>query len=72
MDDLKLYSKSDSDLTSFLRIVKKPSDDIRMQFGLEKGAKITINKGKMVRSSNIGLNEHTHIKIYLITNRTNT
>ena len=35
MDDLKRYSKSDSDLRSFLRIVKKFSDDIKMQFGLE-------------------------------------
>ena len=62
MDDLKIYSKSDSDLRSLLRIVKKFSDDIRMEFGLEKCAKISIIKGKMVRSSNISLNEHTHIK----------
>ena len=62
MDDLKLYSKSDSNLRSLFRIVKKFSDDIRMQFGLEKRAKIIMNKGKMARSSNISLNEHTHIK----------
>ena len=62
MDDLKLYSKLDSDLRSLLIIVKKFSDDIKLQFGLEKYAKITMNKGKMVRSSNISLNEHTHIK----------
>ena len=62
MDDLKIYSKSDSDLTSLRRIVKKFSDDIRMKFGLKKCEKISIIKGKMVRSSNISLNEHTHIK----------
>ena len=62
MDDLKIYSKSDSDLRSLLRIVKKFSDDIRMELGLEKCAKISIIKGKMVRSSNINLNEHAHIK----------
>ena len=62
MDDLKIYSKSDSDLRSLLRIVKKFSDDITMEFGLKKCAKISIIKGKMVRSSNISLNEHKHIK----------
>ena len=44
MDDLKIYSKSDSDLRSLLRIVKKLSDDIRMKFGLKKCAKISIIK----------------------------
>ena len=48
MDNLKLYSKSNSDLRSLLRIVVKFSDDIRMQFSLEKCAKITINKGKII------------------------
>ena len=62
MDDLKIYSKSDSDLRSLLRIVKKFSDDSRMEFGLEKCAKKFIIKGKMVKSSNISLNEHTLIK----------
>ena len=33
-----------------------------MEFGLKKCAKISIIEGKMVRSSNISLNEHTHIK----------
>ena len=33
-----------------------------MEFGLEKCAKLYIIKGKMVRSSNISLNDQTHIK----------
>ena len=46
MDDLKIYSKLDSDSRSLLGIVKKFSDDITMEFCLEKCAKISIIKGK--------------------------
>ena len=33
MDDLKLYTKDDSKLEGYLRIVKGFSDDIGMEFG---------------------------------------
>ena len=45
--NLKLHRKLDSDLRLLLRIVKKLSDDIGMQFGLEKCAKITIRMMKL-------------------------
>ena len=36
MDDLKTYSNNDNQQTGLLSIVKKFSDDIKMEFGLEK------------------------------------
>ena len=62
MDDLKLYGKNDYELEGLLKIVKGFSDDINMEFGLSKCAKATFKKGKMVKSSNINLNESTAIK----------
>ena len=39
MDDLKLYGKNDKELDGLLRTVKKFSDDIGMEFGLDKCAR---------------------------------
>ena len=36
MDDLKLLVKNDQQLQGLLKIVKQFSDDIRMEFGLDK------------------------------------
>lgn len=36
MDDLKTFAKNDQEQTSLLTIVKGFSDDIQMEFGLEK------------------------------------
>ena len=36
MDDLKLFAKNDQQLQGLLNIVKQFSDDIRMEFGLDK------------------------------------
>ena len=44
MDDLKTYSKDDNQQTGLLTVVKKFSDDIRMEFGLEKCAKATFKR----------------------------
>ena len=47
MDDLKLYTKDDSELDRLLRIVKGFSDDIGMEFGLSKCAKATFKRGAL-------------------------
>ena len=44
MDDLKLFVKNDQHLQGLLIIVKQFSDDIRMEFGLDKCAKATLWK----------------------------
>ena len=47
MDDLKLFGRNDEELTDLLNRVKEFSDDIGMNFGLEKCAKATFKRGKI-------------------------
>ena len=61
MDDLKLYTKDDSELEGVLRIVKGFSDDIGMEFGLSKCAKATFERGKLKNSDHVWLDEETMI-----------
>jgi hypothetical protein len=48
MNDLKLIAKSEEELRKQLQTVKTFSVDIRMDFGVEKCAKITFKKGKLI------------------------
>jgi hypothetical protein len=45
MDDLKLIAKSEEELRKQKQTVKTFSDDIHMDYGLEKCAKIHLRKG---------------------------
>ena len=62
MDDLKVYAVNDEQLKKLLGIVNTFSDDINMEFGLEKCAKSTFIKGKLTKTSNIALDHDTTIK----------
>ena len=62
MDDLKLYGTSDSQLNGLISTVKKVSDDIQMEFGLDKCAKATFKRGKKVSAEGILLNDHQLIQ----------
>ena len=62
MDDLKLYANDDKNLKELLEIVKKFSDDIKMEFGLDKCAKATFKEGKLKKTQNIVLAKDTTIK----------
>ena len=53
MDDLKTFRKNDQEQTNLLTIVKGFSDDIQMEFGLEKCSKATFKKGKFTSTENI-------------------
>ena len=53
MDDLKLYSKKESDITSLINTVKIFSQDINMQFGIDKCAKIIVQRGKVKTTTGI-------------------
>ena len=44
IDDLKLYGTSDNQLTGLINTVKNVSDDIKMEFGLDKCAKVIIQE----------------------------
>ena len=62
MDDLKTYAKSDSQQTGLLNIVKTFSNNIKMEFGLDKCAKATFKRGKLTETSNLQLDIDTCIK----------
>jgi hypothetical protein len=53
MDDLKLLHKSEEELQKQIQTVTTFSDDICMEFGLDKCAKIVFKKGKLVHSQNL-------------------
>jgi hypothetical protein len=55
MDVLKLIAKSEEELQKEIHTVKNFSDDIHMEFGLEKCAKITFKIGKLNHSQNLVL-----------------
>ena len=55
MDDLKLYSGSEKGLDSLVQTVRVFSEDIGMEFGIEKCAMLVMEKGKIVKSVGIEL-----------------
>jgi len=48
-----LIAKSEEEPQKQIQTVKTFSDDIHMEFGLEKCAKIAFKKGKLVHSQNL-------------------
>ena len=60
MDDLKTYAKSNEEQT--LRTIKSFSDDIGIEFGLDKCVKAIFKRGRLADSSNIELNVNTVIQ----------
>ena len=62
MDDLKLIGKSDEELQKQIQTVKTFIDDIYMDFGLEKCAKITFKKGKLIHSQNLVIDINREIQ----------
>jgi len=49
-DDLKLIAKSEEEIQKQILTVKSFSDDIHVEFGLEKCATITFKKGKLTHT----------------------
>ena len=49
MDDLKLIAKPEEEIQKQIQTVKTFSDDIHMEFGLDKCAQITFKRGKLTR-----------------------
>ena len=62
MDDLKTYARNDDQQTGLLKIVKTFSDDIQMEYGLDKWAKATFTGGKLTETSDIQLDTDNCIK----------
>ena len=62
MDDLMLYSRREKGLDSLVQTVHVFSEDIGMEFGIEKCAMLVMEKGKIVKSVGIGLPDGKVIK----------
>ena len=62
MDDIKLYAKSESGLDALVQSVRVISNDIGMEFGVEKCAMLVIKRGKVVKSYGIDLPNNETIK----------
>ncbi|KAI5732287.1 hypothetical protein M8J77_024348 [Diaphorina citri] len=61
MDDLKLFGKNENEL-KMLDLVAGYSIDIKMEFGVEKCAKAIVQRGKLVITENIKINEEMEVK----------
>ena len=55
MDDLKLYSQSEKGLDSLVHAARVFSEDVGMEFRIEKCTMLVIEKGKIVKSVGIKL-----------------
>ena len=53
MDDLKLYGKSEKQVDTLLNTVRIFSQDIGLQFGINKCAVLVLKRGKVVRCEGI-------------------
>jgi hypothetical protein len=55
MDDLKLYASDEDELESLVNVVDGYSRDIGMEFGMDKCAVLTMEKGKRVKREGMAL-----------------
>ena len=62
MDDLKLIAKSEEEFQKQIQTVEIFSDNIHMAFGLEKCAKVTFKRGRIIQSQNLVLDVMREIK----------
>ena len=62
VDDLKLCGTSDKQLIGLSNTVRNVSDDIKMEFGLDKCAKASFKIGKKVSAEGIPLNDNQVIQ----------
>ena len=62
MNDLNVYSRSEKGLDSLVQTVHVFSEDIGMEFGIEKCATLVMEKGKILKSVGIELPDDKVIK----------
>ena len=62
MDDIKLYSKTEAGMKSMANTLKTISEDIGMEFGLEKCAKISMKHGKVIEGGDLPLFDGVNIR----------
>ena len=62
IDDLKLNRKNKQEKVGELKIVKQFSDDISLEFGLEKCSKASFKKDTLTSTGNITINDDTELQ----------
>ena len=62
MDDLKTYAKDDNEQKGLLTTVKTFTDDIKMEFGLDKCAKATFKRERLTNTTYLELDVNIVIK----------
>jgi hypothetical protein len=62
MGELKLTGKTEKEFQEQMQTVKFRSDNIYMEFGRDKCAKIVLKKGKLVLSQNLILDINREIQ----------
>ena len=62
MDDIKLFAKTETSLNSLVHTVRVVSEDIGMEFGVDKCSTLVTRRGKVVSSEGIGLPDGSVIK----------
>jgi hypothetical protein len=62
MDDLKLIAKSEEELQKQIQRIKIYSEDINMEFGLEKCTKFTFKRGKLTHFQNLVIDTNREIQ----------
>jgi len=62
IDDLKLIAKSEEGLQKEIHRVKIFSDDIHMEFGIDKCDKITFKRGRLTHSQNLVIDINREIQ----------
>ena len=61
MDDLKVFAKNEKDLESLIQTVRIFSEDIGMEFGLDKCAILIMKRGKTVEAEGVKLPDERKI-----------
>ena len=62
MDDVKLFGRGTKEIDTSVKTVRIVSDDIRMEFGIEKCALVNIQRGKVTRIEGIQSPDGNNIK----------
>ena len=62
IDDLKLNRKNKQEKVGELKIVKQFSDDISVEFGLEKCSKASFKKDTLTSTGNLTINDDTELQ----------
>ena len=62
MDDLKIFTRTEGHLNKALSTVKTFTDDISMEFGLDKCFIAVMKGGKQIKSQNLPIDDKTSIQ----------